>query len=367
MTTTTERGKEIDESRLAKALRLAARSGDPAGSLGEAWLLAVGNVTTARLEQAMAAEASDPLEMPITEIADPLTQAEDRQMVERVRETLSLLSEPHRQVLERIHAIQDDDAETKKDIARDLGHSETRMRNLELSAIRWMKQPAVARRLRSHIDHGFVRRQAYHPSDEACWAAWRMKVEDIAGHGANPAWAWRGCPVIAAALRTGVTVDDLARLRTAPTRDTGLGAVRRLEVGDHALDVLLWPGVAVVESARVGAAIYRIAGTKRRAGGGDIDIDAAITLPRLPRTVAIATIGRSLHELADHPLIGPGHRVVAMRAGKAVLRSATRAVAPAPAGFEPNQPWTDGDDEREYHDGRWTTKSQRRRRTVLGG
>jgi RNA polymerase primary sigma factor len=87
------------------------------------------------------------------QVNEPTSVVVDRELLrEQVVAALDLLPERERLVLERRFGVGDDRPRTLEDIAREIGVSRERVRQIEAHAIRRLRHPSRSRRLRDHLD-----------------------------------------------------------------------------------------------------------------------------------------------------------------------------------------------------------------------
>jgi RNA polymerase primary sigma factor len=79
------------------------------------------------------------------------TAAEHRLLADRIRDTLMTLTPRERRVIERRFGLSDDQEQTLTAIGREIGVTRERIRQIESSALRKLRHPSRAKRLRHYI------------------------------------------------------------------------------------------------------------------------------------------------------------------------------------------------------------------------
>jgi RNA polymerase primary sigma factor len=79
------------------------------------------------------------------------TAAEHRLLADRIRDTLMTLTPRERRVIERRFGLADDQEQTLTAIGREIGVTRERIRQIESSALRKLRHPSRAKRLRHYI------------------------------------------------------------------------------------------------------------------------------------------------------------------------------------------------------------------------
>jgi RNA polymerase primary sigma factor len=100
----------------------------------------VGEDTETRLSDVVADNTAVDLEL----------VAEHRLLQEQIRDTLMTLTSRERQVIERRFGLQDDQDATLTSIGREIGATRERIRQIEATALRKLRHPSRAKRLRGY-------------------------------------------------------------------------------------------------------------------------------------------------------------------------------------------------------------------------
>ncbi len=90
--------------------------------------------------------------VPDTETLAPADAAGQRQLKETVEEVLSSLTLRERRVLQLRFGLEDDRSRTLQEVGREFGVTRERIRQIEAKALRKLRHPSRAQRLRDYLE-----------------------------------------------------------------------------------------------------------------------------------------------------------------------------------------------------------------------